>query len=112
MEIIDRINALLKQQGRNGSTMCREIGIAASAYSQWNTGKTRPGRNSVFAIATYLNTTTDYLLYGIEPETPDAVTEEKRRLIISRVNEMSADELSRVEDILKYVTRSGDKAND
>lgn len=48
--------------------MSRDLGLSNSAYSQWNTRKTRPSKKSIQRIAEYLGTTADYLMFGSEPK--------------------------------------------
>lgn len=46
--------------------MSRDLGLSNSAYSQWNTRKTKPSKKSIQRIAEYLGTTADYLMFGSE----------------------------------------------
>lgn len=66
MEIIDRINKRLAIIGKTGAEMSRDLGLSNSAYSQWNTGKTKPSKKTLVLIAPYLGTTVEYLLTGKE----------------------------------------------
>lgn len=64
MDIIDRINCLLAAKGVTGAEMSRDLGLSNSAYSQWNTRKTKPSKRSIAEMARYLGTTAEYLLWG------------------------------------------------
>lgn len=54
MDTIDKINYYLSKSGKSGAEMSRAIGLSNSAYSQWNTKKTKPRKNRLFAVAEYL----------------------------------------------------------
>ena len=66
MDVIDRINERLAIIGKNGAEMSRELGLSNSIYSQWNTRKTKPSKKTINLLASYLDTTPEYLLTGIE----------------------------------------------
>lgn len=66
MDVIDRINERLAILGKNGAEMSRELGLSNSIYSQWNTRKTKPSNKTINLLASYLQTTPEYLLAGKE----------------------------------------------
>ena len=53
MKAIEKINALLLQQGKTGAEMSRDLGLSNSAYSLWNTGSTKPSKKNLKRIADY-----------------------------------------------------------
>lgn len=63
--IVNRINALLAEKGISKQDFYRNCGITSASYSLWNTGKTSPRMKNLEIIASYLGTTTDYLLTGL-----------------------------------------------
>lgn len=63
--IVNRINALLAEKGISKQDFYKDCGITSASYSLWNTGKTTPRKKNLDAIATYLGTSTDYLLTGL-----------------------------------------------
>lgn len=73
MAIIDRINERLAVIGKTGAEMSRDLGLSNSAYSQWNTGKTKPSKKTLALIAPYLETNAEYLLTGNE-KTPQPLS--------------------------------------
>lgn len=90
MDTIDRINKRLAIIGKTGAEMSRDLGLSNSAYSQWNTGKTKPSKKTLVLIAPYLGTTVEYLLTGKEkpagqipsgPAMYDQLNEEDKALI-------------------------------
>ena len=62
MSIIDKINRELMKKGKNGAEMSRDIGLSNGAYSQWNTGKTRPSKKTLLKVAEYLGVSVEYLM--------------------------------------------------
>lgn len=83
MDTIDRINSLLSSLGKTGAEMSRDLGLSNSAYSQWNTRKTRPSKKILPAIAEYLGTTVPYLL---GEETKNALSPEQQRILDQMLN--------------------------
>lgn len=55
MRSIDKINMLLMQKGMSGAEMSTKAGFSNSVYSQWNTGKTKPGKKSLVKAAAALD---------------------------------------------------------
>ena len=73
MDTIDKINYYLSKSGKSGAEMSRALGLSNSAYSQWNTKKTKPRRSKLFAVAEYLGVSYFDLLPdedGDEEESP------------------------------------------
>ena len=54
MKSIDKINMILMQKGMSGAEMSTKAGFSNSVYSQWNTGKTKPGKKSLVKAAAAL----------------------------------------------------------
>lgn len=81
--ILDRIEQKRKEAGISKSEMYRATGTSSSALSQWRTGLTKPATRSIDALAKCLNTTTKYLLFGVEEKTAitDGLTEAQAQLI-------------------------------
>lgn len=74
-DIIHRINLLLNEKGISKQDFYNDCGISSAAYSQWNTGKTSPKAKSLNKIASYLDTTVEYLIAGTpKKERPGAET--------------------------------------
>ena len=63
--IVNRINALLAEKGISKQDFYKDCGITSASYSLWNTGKTTPRKKNLDTIATYLDTSADYLLTGL-----------------------------------------------
>ena len=73
-DIIHRINLLLNEKGISKQDFYNECGISSAAFSQWNTGKTSPKAKSLNKIASYLDTTVEYLISGTKQKKPAAET--------------------------------------
>lgn len=53
MEVIDKINRLIAENGITGAELCRAIGVSRAVYSQWNTKTTKPSNKTMKKIADY-----------------------------------------------------------
>lgn len=70
MRSIEKINALLDKTGMSGAELSIAAGLSNSAYSQWNTGKTKPSRKTLFKVAQVLGVDVSEVLP--DPEDSDA----------------------------------------
>ena len=73
-QMLDRIEGLRLQKGMSKSLMYELSSTSSSAMSQWRSGRTQPSQTSITALARVLDTTPEYLLYGIKKE-PSLVQE-------------------------------------
>lgn len=90
--VVNRINALLAEKGITKQDFYKDCGITSASYSLWNTGKTTPRKKNLDVIATYLGTSTDYLLTGLgEKEKAPALTEKDRRDVARDVDRIMED---------------------
>lgn len=62
MDTIDKINYYLVKQGKTGADLSRALGLSNSVYSQWNTGKTKPKKSKLMAIAEYLGVSVEDIM--------------------------------------------------
>ena len=105
MTTIDRIQMLLTKRGCSAAQMMREIGLTSGTFSQWKKGLQEPNEKNLFKVAAYLDTTPEYLRYGItETGEPEEYTESpqpksRRDEIISKLCDLSTDDL---ETLLEY----------
>lgn len=101
MNTIDKINYYLFKQGKTGADLSRALGLSNSVYSQWNTGKTKPRKSKLIAIAEYLNVSVEDLLPDDDAE---AISIKKRGIstkieganmvkspIVARINALLAE---------------------
>ncbi len=64
MDVVDRIDALLREKGVSAARMCRELGFSSGLYSQWRKRSQNPSADKLQKIARYFGVTVDYLMGG------------------------------------------------
>lgn len=67
MNISDRIQQLRKAKGISQEELADKIGVSRQAVSKWESEQSIPDTEKIIALSDYFETTTDYLLKGIEP---------------------------------------------
>lgn len=67
MNIADRIQHLRKARGLSQEELADAVGVSRQAVSKWESEQSTPDIDKVVALSDYFETTTDYLLKGIEP---------------------------------------------
>lgn len=67
MNLADRIQLLRKSKGLSQEELADKIGVSRQAVSKWESDQSTPDIEKVIALSNYFETTTDYLLKGIEP---------------------------------------------
>lgn len=67
MNIGDRILTLRKTKGISQEELADQIGVSRQAVSKWESAQSMPDIEKVILLSDYFETTTDYLLKGIEP---------------------------------------------
>lgn len=72
MDVIDNINALLKEKGINGAELSRMIGVSSAVYSQWNRKVTKPSNKNIAKVASALGVPVSYLTGEDQKEKPPA----------------------------------------
>lgn len=70
MTLADRIVQLRKTKGISQEELAAQIGVSRQAVSKWESGQSTPDVEKVILLSRYFETTTDYLLQGIQPESP------------------------------------------
>ena len=78
MNIADRIQQLRKNQGMSQEELADRVGVSRQAVSKWESDQSLPDLEKLVLLSEIFETTTDYLLKGIEPagkgeEWPSAV---------------------------------------
>lgn len=64
LAILNRVDDLLKEQGRTKADLYSSCPVSASAVSQWKSGKTTPSVKSLQSIADFLGVQYEYLVAG------------------------------------------------
>lgn len=67
MNIADRIQHLRKSKGLSQEELADKIGVSRQAVSKWESEQSIPDIQKIILLSDYFETTTDYLLKGIEP---------------------------------------------
>lgn len=67
MNIADRIQSLRKAKGISQEELADIIGVSRQAVSKWESEQSTPDVEKIILLADYFETTTDYLLRGVEP---------------------------------------------
>lgn len=67
MNIADRIQNLRKSKGLSQEELADKIGVSRQAVSKWESEQSTPDIEKIILLSDYFETTTDYLLKGIEP---------------------------------------------
>lgn len=67
MNIADRIQHLRKSQGISQEELADKIGVSRQAVSKWESEQSIPDIEKIILLSDYFETTTDFLLKGIEP---------------------------------------------
>ena len=105
LEMISRIDQLLREQKKTASKMSRELGFSSGLYSQWKQGKQSPSADRLYKIAVYLGTSVDYLV-GLEP---DKESVGLRREIMQTLNELQPQSLEKVRDFVLFIAAQSEK---
>ena len=67
MNIADRIQHLRKSKGISQEELADKIGVSRQAVSKWESEQSLPDIEKIILLSEYFETTTDFLLKGIEP---------------------------------------------
>lgn len=67
MNISDRIQQLRKTKGISQEELADRIGVSRQAVSKWESEQSMPDIDKIILLSDYFETTTDYLIKGIEP---------------------------------------------
>lgn len=67
MNISDRIQHLRKARGISQEELADKIGVSRQAVSKWESEQSVPDMDKIISLSDFFETTTDYLLKGIEP---------------------------------------------
>ena len=113
--VIEKIQNLLKEQGKDQKDLCQHLNLSKSTFSSWKSGVTNSYMKKLPEIAEYLGVSVEYLL-GKEKSPAGAGLKEKHwRLITAyeRAEEPikdAVDRLLKIEDkpvLVKIAARDG-----
>ena len=72
VEIVERIEAKLRELHIPKLTFYKESGVAGATFSQWRTGLRSPSMQSLDYIAKYLGVSLDWIITGGDGEADDS----------------------------------------
>lgn len=78
MNIADRIQHLRKAKGISQEELADKIGVSRQAVSKWKSEQSTPDIDKIILLSDYFETTTDYLIKGIEPTEENKPTAEHK----------------------------------
>jgi len=67
MTISDRIQKLRKERNLSQEQLADELGISRQAVSKWESDSAMPDIDKIIALSDYFETSTDYILEGVQP---------------------------------------------
>lgn len=95
---------LCRRKGVSPSRVAKDIGAAASTFSDWKRGST-PRPNRIKDIADYFGVSVEYLMTGKEKSTP--VPEDESAIdaaLIAMLQTLPEDKIQRVKDFVSGLT--------
>ena len=95
MGTFDKIDTLLKQQGKKQKELCDFLGIEKNRYTDWKAGRTQSYNKHLNEIAEFLNVSVDYL---VNPAT------KSHQVFISYQNQKDKALIDAMSDSLKAIT--------
>lgn len=66
VDIADRIQRLRKSRGISQEELADRLGVSRQAVSKWESRQSTPDIEKILLLSNFFETTTDYLLKGIE----------------------------------------------
>ena len=67
MNMADRIQHLRKQKGFSQEELADKVGVSRQAVSKWEGEQSTPDLKNIITMSDIFETTTDYILKGIDP---------------------------------------------
>lgn len=102
MNIADRIQHLRKSKGISQEELADKIGVSRQAVSKWESEQSIPDVEKIILLSDYFETTTDYLLKGIEPQVE---TEKKWSAMIFSIAGTILNAIGLVSSIVIWIER-------
>lgn len=87
-EIGKRIKLLRKKKGLKQDELAAAIGLSPSAVSNYEQGTREPKEDTLKALVEVLDSTPDYILWGIESSSRPILTAEELQMLSSNVREL------------------------
>lgn len=91
---------LLKIKGVKASDVTRATGISSTVFSDWKSGKSKPGAEKLIEIADYFGVSVRYILTGKDKEKQPLFSEEQEELLIL-YNKLSKEQKGNILNMLR-----------
>ena len=85
IELVDKIDKLIKEKGISRRQLCADVGISNSTIATWKTKNILPTAELIGKVAKELNVSVDWLLYGNDTEPPNKDDKYHRENIFYRI---------------------------
>lgn len=104
MDILDKIQFLLKSQGKTQKELTDHLGVSKATFSQWKSGCSKSYLRFLPQIADFFSVSVDYLLGKTEEKTPSAPSaestlDEKKKYLIDLLSKLDDKHLA---EFIKY----------
>ena len=76
MDVSSRLQELRKEAGYSQEQLAEMLGVSRQSVSKWESGQTNPDINNIGRLSEIYGRSTDYIIFGEEPE-PKVVYQEK-----------------------------------
>ena len=97
--VLDKISALLKEQGKTQKMLCEALGLNQQAYTNWKGGSNDSYMKYLPRIAEYLGVSIDYLLGTPTPAEASLLPPDLLELIAT----FSESEMKDLENYIHYI---------
>ncbi len=85
MSLLSRITALAENSNISLTELERILGFGKSSLRRWDSNM--PSCDKIMKVSAYFNVSTDYLLYGKEPNKPNKVSKFAYELVLEQLND-------------------------
>ena len=85
IELVDKIDKLIKEKGISRRQLCADVGISNSTIATWKTKNILPTAELIGKVAKELNVSVDWLLNGNDTEPPNKDDKYHRENIFNRI---------------------------
>lgn len=112
MDVVEKIDLLLKDRGISAAKLCRELGFSSGLYSQWRKRSQNPSADKLKKVAAYFGVSVDYLM-GTEPGAERETSPDDIRIALYHETEGMSDEtLDRVLQFARFARIEEKKRKD
>lgn len=107
MTLGQRILFLRNKKGVTKSKLAELVGISHVQIGKYESGQSEPGSSIIERLSECLNTTTDYLIKGIEPLPPNLFTYQKFENYLKMAKELPSEDQKYLFDTMELLFLKG-----